>query len=55
MGKLHSLRRAILRNPRKWRQYSCVGAARSRSGEWFPVYWSHSYRQFIKKVLAGTL
>lgn len=54
MGKLHTLKRAILRDPQKWR-----GASRAyfRDGQWHPTssygWWmgDPSYRQFIRHTL----
>ena len=52
MGKLHTLRRAILRDPKKWR--GARGASRTRKGEWYPsasYFTGTSYRSFIKHVV----
>jgi len=56
MGKLHTLRRAIEREPEKWivrlwdgRLYSVMGAYHVKSG-WRPSG-SKSYRKFVKKTL----
>jgi hypothetical protein len=58
MGKLHTLRRAIERNPEQWR--GRFGPARrayycKRDKRWEPRgYWGpRSYRSFIEHVLAG--
>ena len=59
MGKLHSLRRAIEREPKAWK-----GFAGRPTGAWFdrreqrwkPQYWpwsSSSYVAFVRHVLAG--
>ena len=57
MGKLHSLRRAIQRDPDKWR--NARAAARYGRGDWFPITrWSYgdgAYRKFIAKCLASLL
>lgn len=67
MGKLHTLKRAIERNPEDWyskpfpfSKFRVKGASRSKRyrdgvylGDWKPDYWSYSYRPFIKKVLEG--
>ena len=65
MGKLHTLRRAIEREPEKWiyREHdgrlTARGARRDRwqnHGQWFSVErWSYngaSYRGFVQSVLA---
>ena len=52
MGKLHKLKRAILRNPSTW--YNVDGAGKC-GGEWEPQTWwgggSKSYGSFIRSVL----
>ena len=55
MGKLHSLRRAILRDPEKWKDAKY--AVKHKDG-WHPgtgirMWWPpiHTYRNFIKSVL----
>lgn len=64
MGKLHTLRRAILRNPGKWRRYgNRVAAERDpNTGEWRPyksLYpWlkiARPYNKFILHVLNTTI
>jgi len=60
MGKLHTLRRAIERDPAKWRNEP-HGAVRERNGEWSPkgksgrLFWWYvptpSYKKFIEHVL----
>jgi hypothetical protein len=51
MGKLHTLRRAILREPEKWRKMP-LGAwdHGTKYGGWKPC-WAGSYRAFVKSVL----
>jgi hypothetical protein len=52
MGKLHTLRRAIQREPRRW--WSAWSAwYNPQSGQWEPKLWWHkrSYRSFIQAVL----
>lgn len=56
MGKLHTLRRAIERNPEDW--FSKIHSITVRSaerwdGKWIPnEYYSHlSYQGFVRKVL----
>jgi len=55
MGNLHTLRRAIERDPKIWTvygnsEYPC-GAYRARGrAQWLPC-WSKSYRKFVGKVL----
>jgi hypothetical protein len=55
MGKLHTLHRAIEREPGKWHYYNSVCAAwRTHDGKWEPVSWlsgSRSYRNFVRHVL----
>lgn len=63
MGKLHTLRRAIERNPDdyhipQWRvwakvSYSYPTAARFSTwhNAWFPDRYSQSYRRFVAKTL----
>lgn len=61
MGKLHTLRRAIERNPEDWfyeRRYgyprteNIARAARFYRGQWIPVLgWGSSYKSFVKHVL----
>jgi hypothetical protein len=49
MGKLHTLRRAIRREPDKWlKSYS---GASYFAGAWRPSWYARSYRKFIQKVL----
>ena len=52
MGKLHSLRRAILRIPAEWKWNHAGRNWRNKSNEW-KCYWTGqgSYKMFIKKVL----
>lgn len=56
MGKLHTLRRAILRDPELWvrRNYSGhvyrIQGARRYRGEWCPA-WGLSYCAFVRHVL----
>lgn len=54
MGKLHSLRRAVTRNPEKFvfdngREKFSIGAVKVMSG-WIGVRWK-SYRKFVASVL----
>ena len=52
MGKLHTLRRAIKRDPNKWKV--ARGAAKGNDGKWRPKNWfgfKASYLGFIKHVL----
>lgn len=55
MGNLHSLKRAILRNPSAWSNWY-QGAGRNwrkpEGGEW-KCYATESYKKFVKKVLGG--
>jgi hypothetical protein len=61
MGKLHTLRRAIERDPERFldahtrldgSSFSYVRSARKLEGGWFPgSVLSHSYRKFVGKVL----
>ena len=56
MGKLHSLKRAIKKNPDAWHFQGRVrGAFKKGTGEWVPQTWfaygPHSYKKFVKKVL----
>jgi hypothetical protein len=53
MGKLHTLRRAIEREPHKWGGRSVTGASRDRRGEWAPCrrYGYRKYRSFVRHVL----
>lgn len=60
MGKLHSLRRAIQRNPELWKSWKGDGhywrsppvcGAHKRKGQWEPRSWSNSYRYFVASVL----
>ena len=59
MGKLHKLRRAILRNPDEWIYTSYFGAHDAMPAYITPFngarpmgwWWSHSYKQFVRKVL----
>jgi len=49
MGKLHTLRRAILRDPDKWK---CdTGAVFLRAAGWTPVKYYKAYKKFIRKTL----
>lgn len=54
MGKLHSLKKAILKDPSKW-----YGAGAKKScGEWEPIkdWWRdghNSYKNFVKKILTS--
>jgi hypothetical protein len=52
MGKLHTLRRAIKREPDKWRYaFGNLGAGRDwKTGQWYPSYFG--YKRFVRKVLA---
>ena len=50
MGKLHKLRRTILRDPSKWEHYSSCGAHYWK-GEWRSCPWGHPYRSFVRSVL----
>ena len=58
MGKLHTLRRAILREPEKWK--GCGARFDEKDGQWKPVsyrdwfvreYKHLSYKTFVKRVL----
>ncbi len=55
MGKLHSLRRVIERDPQRWIHYQRARPAYINIfGQWQPVeIWSsrHSYRNFVRSVL----
>lgn len=49
MGKLHTLKRAILREPEKWiRSWYYPGAYfDKKTGIWHPSYHYYSYRKFV--------
>ena len=51
MGKLHKIKKAILKNPDKWN--SAIFAGKNSYNQWVPGYsWiGNSYRNFIKKIL----
>lgn len=55
MGNLHSLKRAILRDPKAWSSWY-QGAGRCwrnpKSNHW-KCYSTESYKRFVKKVLGG--
>ena len=57
MGKLHTLRREIERNPDQWYcdnsgwTYFHGAWFDSSQGRWKPSNWGRSYRRFIRKVL----
>lgn len=61
MGKLHTLRRAIQREPEKWYYYSMFGhyvvmCARFRNRQWEPTgasFYGNSYKKFVRKTLVG--
>ncbi len=53
MGKLHKLRRAIKREPEKWRKFGYYGAM-FWNGNWEPRNWLSApfpYQAFVKSVL----
>jgi len=59
MGKLHTLRRAIERNPKEWMHENycrkvVMSAKKTKTGQWVPFLgWcsKKSYRSFVKHVL----
>lgn len=54
MGKLHTLRRAIERDPEKWGNStrSCGAWFNRRSGQWEPLrYYREQYGNFVAHVL----
>ena len=56
MGKLYKLRRAIERNPEDWYRVFYDGTISPMgcyfvAGKPHPLYWSNSYRAFVKHVL----
>ena len=53
MGKLHTLRRAILREPGRWRTAGgFTFGAMFYDGMWHPV-WTRSYLNFVRSILRG--
>jgi len=52
MGKLHTLRRAIERNPELWSQWFARGAY-GVNGHWKPS-WSNHYKGFVTHVKRTT-
>lgn len=56
MGKLHTLRRAIERDPHQWMYrirvsaYRAMGASFSSKDHWIPLY-VPDYRSFVKHIL----
>lgn len=62
MGKLHSIRRAVERNPDAWRLWRFMAwgketerphihGAEFYRGQWIPTPWRWKYRSYVKKVL----
>jgi hypothetical protein len=57
MGKLHKLRRAIEKNPDKWRMARAARIYKWK-GAWVcePIhYWGYSYRAFVNKYVKWEL
>lgn len=52
MGKLHTLKRAIMREPEKWRK---ARGAYFTDNKWYPNDWAYwgrkAYGGYIKKIL----